>query len=75
MMPAELRRRAAELEAEVRADTLGPDDEHGAAALLAALAECDPARLRQAMLGEAGDRYRGVALLERAIEIAEDETA
>lgn len=33
----------------------------------------DVALLRRAMLGETGDGNRGVELLERAIEIAEDE--
>lgn len=71
--PSELRQRAVELEGEVRRDDLGPEDDEGAAALLAALAEWNPVVLRRAMIGETGDGNRGESLLRRAVEIAEDE--
>lgn len=76
-MPTELRQRAVELELEAEVsgpDGLGPEDFEGAAALLAALAGWDPALLRRALLGETGQSNAGSKLLERAIEIAEDET-
>jgi hypothetical protein len=62
MTPSELCERAAKLEAEVRADTLGAEDARGAAELVAALSGWNVALLRRAMLGEAGEGNRGVAL-------------
>lgn len=64
---------AAELDADVRRHRLGDEDEQGAAATLAALAEWDPALLRRALLGEAGDANHGGELLRAAVEIAKDE--
>lgn len=73
MSPTELRQRAAELEVEVRADILGREDERGAAAYLAALAEWDVALLRRATLGKTWSGGQGADLLLEAVEIAESE--
>jgi hypothetical protein len=71
MNPAELRRRAIELEAEVvRNDS---EDRRGAAELLAALADYDAGLLRNALLGDAGSGPAGRDLLLEAIACAEDE--
>ena len=72
MTPAELRQRAIELEADLWADQ--PEDRRGAAELLAAFADYDPALLRRALLGEAGSGSAGRDLLADAIECAEDES-
>ncbi len=71
MDPAELRQRAAELEAELWADQ--PEDRRGAAELLAAFADYNPALLRRALLGEAGSSA-GRDLFADAIECAKDES-
>jgi hypothetical protein len=52
--PAELRQRAIKLKADLWSDDA--EDRRGAAELLAALADYDPAPLRRALLGEAGSR-------------------
>jgi hypothetical protein len=70
--PAELRRRAVELEADPWPDHA--EDRPGAAELLAAFADYDPVLLRRALLGEAGSGSAGVDLLADAIECAEDES-
>jgi hypothetical protein len=69
--PAELRQRAAELEADVWPDHA--EDRREAAELLAGLADYAPALLRRALLGEAGSGAAGRDLLADAIEYAEDE--
>ena len=71
--PAELRHRAIALEADLRPDHA--EDRRGAAELLAAFADDDPALLRRALLGEAGSGSAGRDLLADAIECAEAETA
>ena len=58
MDPAELRQRAAELEADLWLDHA--EDRRGAAELLAAFADYDPALLRRALFGEAGSDPLGV---------------
>lgn len=73
MTPSELRRRAEDLEIEVHADGLGQRHFEGAAALLAALANWDVPLLRRALVEEAGVVNRGEELLQRAVEIAEDQ--
>jgi hypothetical protein len=70
--PAELRQRAISLEADLWPDHA--EDRRGAAELLAAFADYDPALLRRALLGEAGSGSAGRDLLADAIECAEDET-
>lgn len=69
--PAELRQRAIELEAGVWPKH--SEDRRGAAELLAALADYDPGRLRDALLGDAGSGPAGRDLLLEAIACAEDE--
>jgi hypothetical protein len=69
--PADLRRRAVELEADLWPNH--SEDRRGAAELLVGLADCDPALLRRALLGEAGSGSKGRDLLAVAIECAEDE--
>jgi len=69
--PAELRRRAVDLEADLWPEHA--EDRRGAAELLAAFADFDPALLRRAQLGEAGSGSAGRDLLADASECAEDE--
>jgi hypothetical protein len=71
MDPADLRQRAVELEADLWPDHA--EDRRGAAELLAAFADYDPALLRRALLGEVGCGSAGRDLLADAIECAEDE--
>jgi hypothetical protein len=70
--PAELRRRAVELETDLWPDN--SEDRRGAAELLVGFADHDPALLRRALLGEAGSGAAGRDLLADAIECAEDES-
>ena len=69
--PAALRQRAIELEAGVWPNDT--EDRRGAAELLAAFADYDPALLRRALLGDAGSGSAGRDLLADAIECAEEE--
>ncbi len=66
MGPDELRARAMKLEADA--------DQRGAAELLAAPADWDPAVLRRAMLGVSGSGTAGRRLLAEAVKVAEYES-
>lgn len=75
MTPAELRRRAEELDIENQADVLGARGFEGAAALLAALANWDPGLLRRALLARRHNQRVGEDILRRAVEIAKEQTS